>query len=90
MISALLATVLLAVQHQHQHVPGHSFDDTERWVAEFESPERDRQQKPDEVVAAIGTTTTSDEISCSEHVDSAEMMRSRIRHNGSRTLHFAY
>jgi ubiquinone/menaquinone biosynthesis C-methylase UbiE len=55
-ISALLTTVLLAVQHQH--VPGHSFEDTERWVAEFESPERDRQQKPDEVVAALKLRST--------------------------------
>lgn len=51
MISAILSAFLLLAQHQHQ--PGHSFEDTDRWVAEFESPERDRLQKPDEVVAAL-------------------------------------
>ena len=39
---------------------------------------------------ASGISGTSDEISCSEHVSSAVMMRSRIRQSGSRTLHFAY
>lgn len=54
MISAFIAVSLLLVQHQqHQHTAGHSFEDIDRWVAEFESPERDRQQKPDEVVAAL-------------------------------------
>jgi ubiquinone/menaquinone biosynthesis C-methylase UbiE len=53
-ISAFIAVSLLLGQHQqHQHRPGHSFEDIDRWVAEFESPERDRQQKPDEVVAAL-------------------------------------
>ena len=51
MISAFIAAFLLLGQ-QH-HMPGHSFEDIDRWVAEFESPERDRQQKPDEVVAAL-------------------------------------
>jgi ubiquinone/menaquinone biosynthesis C-methylase UbiE len=37
---------------QH-HAPGHSFEDIDRWVAEFESPERDLRQKPDEVVSAL-------------------------------------
>jgi ubiquinone/menaquinone biosynthesis C-methylase UbiE len=46
------AFLLLGQQHQH-HIPGHSFEDVDRWVAEFESPERDRLQKPDEVVAAL-------------------------------------
>jgi ubiquinone/menaquinone biosynthesis C-methylase UbiE len=43
---------------QQHHAPGHSFEDIDRWVAEFESPERDRQQKPDEVVAALKLRTT--------------------------------
>ena len=51
MISAFIAAFLLLGQ-QH-HMPGHSFEDIDRWVAEFESPERDRVQKPDEVVAAL-------------------------------------
>jgi ubiquinone/menaquinone biosynthesis C-methylase UbiE len=50
-IQTLLSALLLAAQHQH--TPAHSFEDVDRWVAEFESPERDRQQKPDEVVAAL-------------------------------------
>ena len=42
------------VQHQGQHHnPQHSFADTHRWVQEFESAERDAQQKPDEVVRAL-------------------------------------
>jgi SAM-dependent methyltransferase len=50
-ISTFIAAFLLLGQHQHR--PGHSFEDIDRWVAEFESPERDRQQKPEEVVAAL-------------------------------------
>ncbi|HEY7816765.1 MAG TPA: methyltransferase [Vicinamibacteria bacterium] len=50
-MSSVLLAVLLAAQHQH--VPGHSFEDIDRWVAEFESPERDERQKPDEVVKAL-------------------------------------
>jgi ubiquinone/menaquinone biosynthesis C-methylase UbiE len=53
----LLAILLLLGQHQH-HAPGHSFEDIDRWVAEFESPERDRYQKPDEVVAALKLRAT--------------------------------
>ncbi len=55
MTSVILSTFLLFTQHQH--MPGHSFEDTDRWVAEFESPERDRLQKPDEVVAALKLKT---------------------------------
>ena len=51
MIPAFITAFLLLGQ-QH-HMPGHSFEDIDRWVAEFESPERDRQQKPAEVVAAL-------------------------------------
>jgi len=51
MISAFF-TVFLLLGQQH-HMPGHSFEDIDRWVSEFESPERDRRQKPDEVVAAL-------------------------------------
>jgi ubiquinone/menaquinone biosynthesis C-methylase UbiE len=41
---------LLAQQHHDQH---HSFEETDRWVEEFEGPERDALQKPDEVVRAL-------------------------------------
>ena len=37
-----------------------------------------------------GMSGTSEEISWSEQLSSAEMMRSRMRQSGSRTLHFAY
>jgi ubiquinone/menaquinone biosynthesis C-methylase UbiE len=50
MISAFVAALLLLEQH---HTPGHSFEDIDRWVAEFENPERDLRQKPDEVVSAL-------------------------------------
>jgi predicted methyltransferase len=41
----------------HDHHPGtvhHSFADTERWAREFDAPDRDAWQKPDEVVALMG------------------------------------
>ncbi|MGH9324142.1 MAG: class I SAM-dependent methyltransferase [Vicinamibacteria bacterium] len=45
--------LLLALGTQHHHDPRHSFEDIDRWVAEFEGPARDSKQKPDEVVAAM-------------------------------------
>jgi hypothetical protein len=42
------------------------------------------------VIPVIGISGTSDEISCSEQVSSAETIRSRMRQSGSRTLHFEY
>lgn len=48
--------VLLGLFPQHHHDPTHSFEDVGRWVEAFESPERDRTQKPDEVVAAMKLT----------------------------------
>ena len=47
--------VLIALsQHvQEHHNPQHSFEDTDRWVEEFENSERDAQQRPDEVVQAL-------------------------------------
>jgi ubiquinone/menaquinone biosynthesis C-methylase UbiE len=56
MISAFITAFLLLGQ-QH-HTPGHSFEDIDRWVSEFESPERDSRQKPDEVVAALKLRST--------------------------------
>jgi ubiquinone/menaquinone biosynthesis C-methylase UbiE len=50
MIATFVAVFLLAGQH---HTAGHSFEDIDRWVAEFESPERDLRQKPDEIVSAL-------------------------------------
>jgi ubiquinone/menaquinone biosynthesis C-methylase UbiE len=51
-MSALFFSLFLLLSQQH-HAPGHSFEDIDRWVAEFESPERDRLQKPGEVVGAL-------------------------------------
>ncbi len=39
---------------EHGHGPlVHNFDDPERWAKEFDKPERDAWQKPDEVVALL-------------------------------------
>jgi hypothetical protein len=40
--------------------------------------------------AAGSVRCASDDTSCSEQVESAERIRSRMRHSGSRTLHLAY
>ena len=54
MNTLLLALVLATPQHNQQHHnPQHSFEDTERWIQEFEGPERDAQQMPDDVVRAL-------------------------------------
>ena len=55
MKSIFLMMLLASVQHQGQghHDPQHSFEDTDRWVDEFETAARDAQQKPDEVVRAL-------------------------------------
>ena len=39
---------------QHPQGGQHTFEDTGRWVPEFEDPARDAWQKPDEVVGAMG------------------------------------
>lgn len=55
MIGWFLTALLALSQHQGQqhHNPQHSFEDVDRWVEAFENEERDRRQKPDEVVAAL-------------------------------------
>jgi SAM-dependent methyltransferase len=40
--------------HDHDARASHSFEDVERWVAVFESPERAAWQKPAEIPGAIG------------------------------------
>jgi len=35
------------------------FDDPEKWEKEFESPERDKYQKPDEIIKAMGLSEES-------------------------------
>jgi ubiquinone/menaquinone biosynthesis C-methylase UbiE len=59
-VTLLIALPLLTVSAQDQHGEGHDatvhhrFDDTERWVELFDSPERDKWQKPSIVVRVIG------------------------------------
>ena len=55
MKTTLLIAWLALVQHdgQQHHNPQHSFENTDRWVEEFENAERDAQQKPDEVVRVL-------------------------------------
>ncbi len=45
----MLLGIFLGAQQQH-HTTRHSFENVDRWVEEFESPDRDRWQQPDEVV----------------------------------------
>lgn len=43
------------IAQQHQHGPlVHRFEHAEAWVKKFEGPERDKWQKPQEVVALLG------------------------------------
>jgi SAM-dependent methyltransferase len=56
---------------QHQHMGGHAghagsgegfhrrFDDAEKWAKEFDNPERDAWQKPEDVLDALHLQTTS-------------------------------
>jgi len=42
-----------AVHHRHGDGMPHRFEDAEAWSKQFDAPERDAWQKPDEVVAAL-------------------------------------
>ena len=55
MKTTVLMMLMALVQHQGQqhHNPQHSFENTDRWVEEFENAGRDAQQKPDEVVRVL-------------------------------------
>jgi ubiquinone/menaquinone biosynthesis C-methylase UbiE len=52
---AMLAQYLLAfpVHAQQMHEAPHRFDNPARWARQFDNPERDAWQKPDEVIAAL-------------------------------------
>ena len=55
-MKSMFLAMMMAVVQQHggqHHDPRHSFEETERWVEEFESEERDAQQMPDDVVKAL-------------------------------------
>ena len=53
LIQALAAVVLPAAAQQHMHNAPHSFDDPAKWAREFDNPERDAWQKPEEVIKAL-------------------------------------
>lgn len=46
--------LLLSLLLQHHGGGTHTFEDVDKWVAEFEDPARLEWQKPDEVVASLG------------------------------------
>jgi cyclopropane fatty-acyl-phospholipid synthase-like methyltransferase len=57
----------MPAEHHHMDHPGHTgtsdgafhrrFDDAEKWAKEFDNPERDAWQKPDETVGALKLTS---------------------------------
>lgn len=51
--------VLESACAHHPDSVGHRFDDAEVWAQRFEDPRRDEWQKPDEVIHALGLTSTS-------------------------------
>jgi SAM-dependent methyltransferase len=46
-------------QMKHEHEPGHSFGNAERWAKEFDDPARDVWQKPDEILDALQLQPTA-------------------------------
>jgi predicted methyltransferase len=48
----------LAQEHHPGATHGHRFDNPEKWSAEFDDPERDKWQKPDEIIAALSLRPT--------------------------------
>lgn len=50
---ALIGLLVFQVHHGAQH----TFEETEKWIHQFESPERDAWQMPAEVVRALGLQT---------------------------------
>ena len=48
--NAAAAQTTTPMQQQHM---GHSFEDAEKWAKEFDDPQRDSWQKPDEVLDAL-------------------------------------
>jgi cyclopropane fatty-acyl-phospholipid synthase-like methyltransferase len=48
----------LAQDHPSGATHGHRFDNPAKWSAEFDDPERDRWQKPDQVIAALSLKPT--------------------------------
>ena len=52
-IAACLCTLACAAQAQAPHTHEHSFSDAEKWAHSFDDPERDKWQKPHEVIMAL-------------------------------------
>src|SRR5208337_1489272 len=55
-----LAQMANGIPAEHNHMGGHGdggfhrrFDDAEKWAKEFDNPERDAWQKPEEIVGAL-------------------------------------
>jgi cyclopropane fatty-acyl-phospholipid synthase-like methyltransferase len=48
----------IAQEHHPDAMHGHRFDNPEKWSAEFDDPERDRWQKPDQIIAALSLRPT--------------------------------
>jgi SAM-dependent methyltransferase len=53
LLAVFLAAVATATSAQTPHTHRHSFHDAERWAHVFDDPERDRWQKPHEVIQAL-------------------------------------
>jgi arsenite methyltransferase len=49
-----VAAPMRTLAQEHEPSAHHGFSDVQHWLKVFESPERDRWQKPDEVVKAMG------------------------------------
>jgi predicted methyltransferase len=54
----IASAAALAQEHHPGATHGHRFDDPEKWSAEFDDPERDQWQKPDQVIATLSLKPT--------------------------------
>jgi SAM-dependent methyltransferase len=54
LLACVLASVAAFSAAQTPHTHQHSFRDAEKWAHVFDDPERDRWQKPHEVIQALG------------------------------------
>lgn len=52
--ASLMAQPAPEVSPAHSRQHSHRFEDTEKWVKAWESPERDAQQQPEEVIRRLG------------------------------------
>ena len=54
----IIGAAAVAQEHPSGAMHNHRFDNAEKWSAEFDDPERDRWQKPDQVIAALSLKPT--------------------------------